>query len=145
MDRTLVPVRNVPQRGKMALSVALTGRSEGVRMPFGKVRKVEKVQGVGSWAKFLVVSYIELAEMLAKSTGYRYGKSTIGTWAMAEHPRKKDGKKHDAKWYKQYWMPVRVEAAFKKMIRDYIHWATDGRYAVRVTGKRHWKVTLRRV
>jgi len=111
-------------------------------MPFGRVRKVEKVIGVGSLAKFLAISYRELGERLARLVGHVYGKSTIGTWAMVET------KPRSRKWFKQYWMPRDVELAFYKLIRDYIHWVTNGRWAARVKrakGTHLWQIKLKKV
>jgi DNA-binding transcriptional regulator PaaX len=136
MDRALATQNRVD----LDVRYRYPARSEGVRMPFGRVRKVEKVIGVGSLAKFLAVTYNQLAEMLAKLVGHRYGKSSMSTWAMVE-----TYKRLPKAWYKKYWMPHHIEQAFKKLIRDYIHWATDGRYAVRVTGIHRWRVTLRRI
>ena len=138
--RTLVLQNQTPREVQNASSVVTLARSEGVRMPFGKVRKVEKVIGVGSLAKFLAVTYNQLADKLAKMVGHRYGKSSLSTWAMVE-----SHKRLPAKWYKKYWMPGYVEQAFKRLIRDYIYWVTDGRYAARVTGVHRWRVTLRKV
>jgi hypothetical protein len=117
-------------------------RSEGVRMPIGKVRKIQKVTGVGSLAKFLAVSYRQLGEKLAKLVGHTYGKGAIGTWAMAETAHR------SRKWFKQYWMPHDVEQAFYKLIRDFVHWATSGRWAASVKRRRGthlWQIKLVKV
>jgi hypothetical protein len=140
MNRAIVLQNQPPREVQNTAPIGALTRSEGVRMPFGKVRKAEKVIGVGSLARFLAVTYNQLAEKLARLVGHRYGKSSLSTWAMVEsHKRLPRG------WFKKYWMPDYVEQAFKKLIRDYIHWATDGRYAVRVTGTHRWRVTLRKI
>jgi hypothetical protein len=136
-DRTIV----LYEGPKTALALSPVDRSEGVRKAFGTLRKVKKVVGVGSLANFLEMTYSELAMKLARYIGGKvYGKGTLCTWAMVERRERMP-----RGWFKHYWMPASVEAAFKRMIRDYIHWASDGRYAVSVSGIHRWRVQLRRI
>lgn len=122
------------------LPQSIIARSEGVRMPFGQVRKVQKVIGVRSLCVFLAISYKQLAVIIHRATGRAYTKSALSTWAMVEkRSRMPSG------WFKKYWMPDCVAETLKRFLRDYVHWVTDGRYAVRVSGAHRWSVQLRRV
>lgn len=122
------------------ITPAILRSSDGVRMPFGRLKRVEKVRGVGSLCKFLQITYRELAGLLASAVGHLYSKSTLCTWASLEHM-----KRAPAGWYEKYWMPEFVERAFRELIRQAVLQLSGRRYIACVTGTHRWKVTLRRI
>ncbi len=109
-------------------------------MPFGRLRRIEKVCGVGSLCKFLEMTYRELAELIAGAVGHLYTKSTLCTWASLERMKRAPGG-----WYARYWMPEFVERAFKELIRQSVLQLSGRRFIACVTGTHRWKVTLRRI
>jgi hypothetical protein len=66
---------------------------------------------------------------------------TIYTWERPE--REPAGL--PCKYWKQRYMPDSVIGAYHAALVIYVEWATRGRYTARVSGKRRWTVTLRRV
>jgi hypothetical protein len=126
--------------GKSALEMQNCTRTEAVQRPSRVVQRAVKVRGVRSLAKFLALSYSQLAQLLAKYVGHVYTRAALCNWAKPERVRRvPDG------YYETYWMPEHVEAAFKQIIKDFVAWATHGKWRALVSEEHRWTVKVVRV
>lgn len=109
--------------------------------------KVARVHGPRDLRTLLKLTLEEMGELISwiVAKAYpkkhpRYTKYTVCNWEQPER-----GTELKRGYWKKHGMPRYVELAYHAAIMMVINIVTGGTYKVRVTGRRQWRVTVRRI
>lgn len=140
MNRTLVQRKPAQNQALVTCNVDFPTRLDGSSNHLPTIAQVKRLHGPLAFRKLLGISAIKMRELL-EDAGYRLEHhQAVYTWEKAERtPR--DLPKH---YWKTRYMPGGAVAAYHRLITAFVEWITRGVYRARVTGKRLWRVTLRK-
>jgi len=124
----------------------LTQQANPTRLAFNSnhpptMSRAKRLRGPLAVRQALGVSALKMRDALSDAGCRVRTHQTVYTWERAE--REPDALPRG--YWKRYYMPDAVVAAYHEMIAAYVELASHGRYTARVTGKRRWRVELRRV
>jgi hypothetical protein len=125
-----------PQALVPAFPTVLDGQSN--RLP--TIPQIKRLHGPLAFRRLINISAPRMRRLLALAGYELQHHQTLYTWERAERDPRNLPRGY---WTKRY-MPDEAAKAYHCLVLAFVLWATRGAWAARVTGKRVWRVHLRR-